>query len=127
MAWTYSGNPGTSPRDEVRFLLGDTTNTKQSLTDEEIDYMLTSAGGIALTAAIEGAYALSARHSAISATSKKVGDLQLSYSHGDTAARFEVLAARLRRRSGPRTFLPIVSAETDKAGTFSIGMDDYGD
>lgn len=42
MSWNYSGNPATSRKDEVRFLIGDTNNDpdEQMLQDEEIDYLL---------------------------------------------------------------------------------------
>lgn len=42
MSWTYSGNPRTSRRDEVRFLIGDTNpdSDENLLQDEEIDYAL---------------------------------------------------------------------------------------
>lgn len=123
MSFTYSGNPASSPRDEVRFLLGDTTAAKINLQDGEIDYLLAD-GASVTTASIEGARALAARHSAISATSKSVGDLSLSYEHGQTAARFEALADRLRARSGPRTFAPIM---TEAPSIFTTGMDDYAD
>ena len=43
MAWSYSGNPALSRKDEVRFLIGDTNSDsdEQMLTDEEIEYSLT--------------------------------------------------------------------------------------
>lgn len=44
MSWTYSGNPGTSDLDTVRFLLGDTETNDPLLQDEEITYLLTSKG-----------------------------------------------------------------------------------
>lgn len=40
MAWSYSGDPSTSKKDEVRFLIGDTNINQQILSDEEIEYML---------------------------------------------------------------------------------------
>lgn len=123
MPFTYSGDPSTTPRDEVRFLLGDTKETPQSLQDGEIDYLLRD-GTSSNLAAILGAEALAQRHSAMSATSKSFGDVTLSYSHGETANRFLALATRLRRQSS-RTFVPIM-ADTS-AATFSIGMDDYAD
>ena len=123
MAWTYSGNPGSSPRDEVRFILGDTVESKQSLQDGEIDYLLRDGTSTNL-AAILGAEALAQRHSAMSATSKSFGDVTLSYSHGETAGRYLALAARLRRGSS-RTFAPIMSDPGE--AVFTVGMDDYAD
>lgn len=40
MVWTYS-DPNTSRKDEVRFMVGDTSTTAQMVQDEEIAYMLT--------------------------------------------------------------------------------------
>ena len=38
--WSYSGDPTTTPRDEVRFLLQDTDVTNPQLSDVEIDYCI---------------------------------------------------------------------------------------
>lgn len=38
MTWTYSGDPTTSDRDEVRFLIGDTDARHPLLSDAEIAY-----------------------------------------------------------------------------------------
>ncbi len=40
MAFTYSGDPLASPRDEVRFLLGDTSASQAKLQDAEVDFLL---------------------------------------------------------------------------------------
>jgi hypothetical protein len=44
MAWTYSGDPTSSDRDKVRFLIGDTDTNDQLLQDGEIDYLITLKG-----------------------------------------------------------------------------------
>ncbi len=51
MTWLYSGNPATSNKDAVRFLIGDTNTTDQKLQDEEINYLLTVYGTPAMAAA----------------------------------------------------------------------------
>lgn len=61
MAWTYSGNPGASNNDAVRFRLGDTDLTRPLLSDEEIAYLLTSTSNSILQAAALGARQLAAR------------------------------------------------------------------
>ena len=38
--WTYSGDPATSPKDEIRFLIGDTDSAIKLLNDTEITYLL---------------------------------------------------------------------------------------
>lgn len=40
MAWTYSLDPATSDRDEIRFLIGDTEAGLELLQDAEIDYLI---------------------------------------------------------------------------------------
>lgn len=40
MTWTYSGDPETSLKDYVRFLVGDTDEMYSYLTDEEIAFLL---------------------------------------------------------------------------------------
>lgn len=44
MTWTYSGNPSSTARDAVRFLIGDTDTTDQLITDEEISYLVSIHG-----------------------------------------------------------------------------------
>ena len=39
-ACSYSGDPSSSPRDEVRFLIGDTTPDDPLLSDPELDALL---------------------------------------------------------------------------------------
>lgn len=53
MAATYSGNPSSSGRDQVRFLVGDTVDltTDAKLTDGEIDFLLDEWGTPYLAAA----------------------------------------------------------------------------
>ena len=40
MTWAYSGDPSSSDLDEVRFLIQDTDNGLQLLSDEEIEFLL---------------------------------------------------------------------------------------
>lgn len=67
MAWTYTGAPGTSPTDEIHFLVGDTDTTEQLVKDEEIAYFLTlypkPAGKPAYLAAAAAADAIAAQFS----------------------------------------------------------------
>lgn len=44
MAWTYSGNPASSARDALRFLIGDTNSAEPIMQDEELDYLITEYG-----------------------------------------------------------------------------------
>lgn len=58
MTWTYSGNPGDSPKDEVRYLLGDTVEKNPLLSDEEILYELSKTDSPAKAAYKAGKKAL---------------------------------------------------------------------
>ncbi|NPV72077.1 MAG: hypothetical protein HPY55_15840 [Firmicutes bacterium] len=51
MVWSYSGNPASSPKDQVRFLVGDTLADDPLLSDEEIEFALASEVNTYLAAA----------------------------------------------------------------------------
>lgn len=96
MTFTYSGNPGSSNRDQVRFLIGDTDPAaEEKLSDEEIQYLISRHTTNIYRAAAEAADQLSVRYLKLSATSKKVGDLNLGYDYGSTSARYADLARKL--------------------------------
>ncbi|ATW59905.1 hypothetical protein SEA_WALTZ_27 [Arthrobacter phage Waltz] len=121
MTWTYSGNPGASDRDRVRFLIGDRTQTPQSITDEELQYLLGE------TATPEDAAILAAEQMAdsfagLSVTSKRIGDLMLATDYGKTGDRFRATAKRLRSRY-MSLGTPLMADTSPK--TFSVGMTDY--
>lgn len=44
MTWTYGGNPAASNLDRVRFLIGDTDVNDQLLSDEEINFLISTKG-----------------------------------------------------------------------------------
>ena len=52
MTWSYSGNPASSNRDSVRFLIFDTDTNDQLLSNEEIDYVLTKETNVHMAAAM---------------------------------------------------------------------------
>lgn len=105
MTWSYSGNPASSDKDKVRFLIGDTDTTDQLLSNEEIDYTIAEAGSI-YQAAHDSAYAVASTYARL-ATSKSVGDLSLSFS--DRAASFYQVADRMLqlqvKRQPPTPFI----------------------
>lgn len=92
MTWSYSGNPGSSDKDAVRFLVGDTDTNDQLLSNEEIDWVILQAGDSQYQAAHDAAYAIASKFSRM-ATSKSVGDLSLSYA--DRAKAYFDLANEL--------------------------------
>lgn len=95
MSWSYSGNPGTSPLDEVRFLSGTTTETAESPSDEEIAYLLLT-GKSPRRVAIQVAEATARRFAA--KPDRQVGSLSLSFKN--QAEGFFAIADRLRDEDG---------------------------
>jgi hypothetical protein len=125
MAWSYSGNPADSTLDEVRFLLGDTVETAQSLTDEEIGYLTALNQDDAYRSAAEAADRMAVRFAGMSATTKRVGDLSLSTEYAQTAEHYYRLSEKLMRgRTAFAVGGPFMA--DDSPGIFSIGMHDTG-
>tara|TARA_A100001515_G_scaffold67655_3_gene53806 strand:- start:1513 stop:1956 length:444 start_codon:yes stop_codon:yes gene_type:complete len=51
MTWSYSGDPSSSDRDKVRFLVFDTDTNDQLLSNEELDWLLSQNSNIYMAAA----------------------------------------------------------------------------
>lgn len=91
MTWTYSGDPATSDRDSVRFLVGDTDTTDQLVKDEEIDWVLS------LQAVLN--FAASAVAETIAAGFARLADTKnrsLSVAASQRMAHYKKLAENLR-------------------------------
>lgn len=101
MAWTYSGNPGATPKDAVRFEVQDTDTKRQLLRDEEIQFAIDQEAGIPpeprglLCAAARCCEVLARRFSAQADT--VIGSIQVTYSK--QAAGYTERAAELRARA----------------------------
>ena len=130
MAWTYSGDPSSSDRDKVRFLIGDTDTNNQLLQDAEITFLLNQWNSDAYVAAAHACDALAAKFSAKSDYSKSVGDLSISTMYGQQADRYRGLGAQLLAQAA-QAAPPSPTFYTDSEGNvgheskFSIGMGDY--
>lgn len=124
MTWTYSGDPASSPLDEVRFLLGDTAQTVQSLSDQEINWLLAQQDPAnTYWAAADAAEMLSTKYVRLSGTMKKVGDLELQTDYAAQAAGYKALAQKLLRgRTEFSIGAPVMGDTTCRQ--FSIGMMD---
>lgn len=90
MTWTYSGDPSSTDRDEVRFLIQDTDTTDQQVSDEEIAYAVSNEPSN-ISAAIRICRVLSAKYAR--KPDKKVGDLSISWSQ--LSKRYSELAQEL--------------------------------
>lgn len=78
MSWTYSGDPKSSKKDEVRFLIGDTDSSEQLATDEEIQYTLDTNGNDMWVAGSYIADAIAFRFSRM-ADSEEIGPIKINY------------------------------------------------
>lgn len=97
MPWSYSGNPASSDRDEVRFLVGDTDQLMPLLADEEIDYLLakwqTAYDSNVWTASI-AASAIANKFAGVVSINADGVSVQV----GDLSARYAETAIRLREQ-----------------------------
>ena len=108
MTWTYSGDPASSNRDAVRFLIRDTNESDQLLSDEEIAWLLSQNGSNVYKAAVAGAFTVSASFSD-QAVTKTVGALSLSYQA--RSENYKNIARDLKAQYGVvgATFAPFAS------------------
>lgn len=91
---TYSGDPTSSKKDEVRFLIGDTDSTEFLLQDGEINYLLGLYNDTAIPAAIRGCETIMAKFSRMA--DEQVGQVKISYSQ--KAKAYAVMLGQLRQR-----------------------------
>lgn len=110
MSFSYSGDPASSAKDLVRFLLSDTLASDVLLQDAEIDYLVATFVD-SYEAARNGALTLMAKFTRLADVSRSVGDLSISETYGGRASEFAALAEQIseqRNRLAPAT--PWVSA-----------------
>ena len=91
MVWTYSGDPATSDRDELRFCIGDTDSGDEQLQDAELDFLLTQRSTVK-GAAVSAVRKLIAKFSR--QVNKNVGDLRLALS--DRVKNYKLLLRELQ-------------------------------
>lgn len=133
--WTYSGDPSSSLRDAVRFLIRDTDEANAKVSDEEIAWLLTQNNDDVYSAAIYAADNV-ATYFSNQIRTKTVGALSITYAA--TATEYRLLAKDLRlRRIRFGAFIPYSGGisksdkETNESDTdwskpaFSRGMHDY--
>jgi hypothetical protein len=135
MTFSYSGDPGSSTLDLVRFLIQDTDEDSPQLQDAEIQYWIGEFSGEAYSAAIACVTALMGRLASLSSESKTVGDLSLSRVYGMQIAKFEAMIKYLERERFRRfpaapavnanALLPTVErVEEDESTDFVVGQMD---
>ena len=122
MTWTYSGNPSSTDRDAVRFLVADTVSSDPLITDEEIAYLL------ALYtepphAAVGAARAIAAKFSREADQARGIGDLSLNESLSQKSTQYHHLADHLAGLASGITLPPIPVANSNALGAeLTIGL-----
>ena len=108
MAFTYSTDPSTSTRNEVRFLINDVDSTDVLFSDAELDYLIAEWVDVyeICRAACE---TLASRFNRLAdSTSKSVGDISVSESYSAKSKQYTDLAEnflkRRMRKTPPRPF-----------------------
>ena len=112
MTFTYSGDPTTSTRNKVRFLINDTDSTDVLFSDEELDYLSGEWVNVyeICRAACE---TLVSRFSRLAdSTSKSVGDISVSESYTAKSKQYQDLANSFLQRRMRKT-PPTVWANAD--------------
>ena len=127
MTWSYSGDPGSSTRDEVRFLIQDTDTDNQLLSNEELDYLITAYID-PYSAAVAAVVSLIATAARSEEESKSVGDLSLSRKAGARLQQWEALkrhleAERFRRTPAAPVVNPNAILPTDEGIVEGEGTD----
>lgn len=122
MTWTYSGNPSSSDRDAVRFLVADTVSTDPLITDEEIAYLL-DVYSEAPTAAVGAARAIAAKFSREADQARSIGDLSLNESLSQKSTQYHHLADHLAGLASGITLPPVPVANSNALGAeLTIGL-----
>jgi hypothetical protein len=103
MAWTYSGDPQTSPKDAVRFLIGDTDAAAELISDEEIEFLLTVERNqyLAAARAAETIAATFTREVQASAEGMSFSGDALMDRYFELADRLRAMARKLTRLAPP--------------------------
>ena len=111
--FTYGGDPSKSPRDAVRFYVGDTNESRPLLGDGEVDFALVQKGNNQLLAAAVCADALQGKFASLSNT--KVGDVSKNFS--DISKAYKELAKTLRGQAAlfARPSAPAIRSTTKRA------------
>lgn len=121
MSNSYSGNPENTPKDAVRFLIGDTGPSSWHFSDEEIVYLLNTQANYFMAAAVL-CDKLTTIVSGGGLASRSIGNMSESYSAG--AVQFYTQQSKLFRSMGKSHQLPTIETITQK---FSFRQfDGYG-
>lgn len=130
MTWTYGGDPAGSILDALRFLLGDTDEDDQQLSDEELNYLLTENDDSVTAAGLSACRRMIAKYSRY--VDQKTGDIDTKYSQ--RLGHYRTLLAMIREGLIPTPYAGGISKsdmeavqddEDRQGGQFAVGMQDY--
>lgn len=125
MSFTYSGNPGHSTRDAVRFLIGDTSSKDPLLLDGEIDWLLGQYSNKPMSAAIRACETIASKFSRMS--DEAVGQVKISFSQ--KAKGYLTMRDELRQRIALEDIAPYAGGisrsdkRTEEANTDRVKPD----
>jgi hypothetical protein len=94
MPFSYSGNPASSAKDQVRFLIGDTDKCDVLLQDGEINWLLTQYNNTPMNAAIRACETIISKFSR--QADEAVGQVKISFSQ--RAKSYQTTLTILRSR-----------------------------
>src|SRR6185369_1963440 len=134
MSWTYSGNPKTSSKDAVRFLIGDTKSDGEKLaTDEEIDWALEQNSNIYAAAATVADNI--ATYFSTLADSEELGPIKVSYNN--RVKMYSLRVKQLNMKASSKGYMEVYAGGIDvndkesqasdsslTGPNFTIGMND---
>lgn len=115
----YRGNPSTDTSDAIRLLIGDlsTSTSSELFTDAEIDYFsaLKPNAHLAAASALTSILGSTRADSFRSVTTKKVGDLSLTYAGAGQAGSYLTIREKIRqlRMDGVRKVKPYAGGISD--------------
>lgn len=112
IAWSYSGDPSLSKKDELRFLIGDVDGQDPLMSDGEINYLLLQCNQNALLAAIKGCDLVAMKFARLA--DESVGQVRISYSQKYQA--YLKMKDALRQRQAIDDCMPYAGgiSESDK-------------
>lgn len=90
----YTGDPSSSLKDQVRFILGDTDSCAELMTDGEITYLLATYSNKPICSAYHGARYLAMKYA--KSADESVGSVRVSYSQ--VSVRYEEMALKLKQQ-----------------------------
>jgi len=130
LTFSYSGDPGASDLDALRFLIGDTDSADEQLTDEELSYLLTEHDDSVRHAGLSACRRLIAKYSRY--VDQRTGDIDIKYSQ--RLAHLRGVIADIRQGLVPSVYaggiskadIESVQEDDDRQGpVFALGMHDY--